>query len=231
MTDAQKKRFEETLELDLSFGVKGLGALPRNLFEQHGAVGAVPPDPLEDPASRSSGCRGCSQSPSSRGSRARDGPDRQRQVDDARRDGRPHQPDPQTHILTIEDPVEFIHADKGCLVNQRDVRFTRRLPAALRAALREDPDVILIGEMRDQETIAAALSAETATWFGTLHTNSAAKTINRIIDIFPTTSSPRSARSCPSCSRVVCQHLLKNTDDKGRAAAIEILVPTSPVGF
>ena len=108
------------------------------------------------------------------------------------------------HIITVEDPIEFIHRHQACIVNQREVGTdTNSFQAALKYALRQDPDVVLIGEMRDLETIQAALTiAETGHLaFATLHTNSAAESINRIIDVFPRTSSRRCARSSPSCSR------------------------------
>jgi twitching motility protein PilT len=132
------------------------------------------------------------------------------------------------HILTIEDPVEFVHTSKNCLVNQREVgRHTESFAAALRAALREDPDVILVGELRDLETTSLAISAaETGhVVFGTLHTNSAAKTIDRIIDIFPSgqQSQVRTMLS-ESLEGVVAQTLLPTKDGQGRVAALEVLI-------
>src|SRR5213076_14394 len=112
--------------------------------------------------------------------------------------------DRHEHIMTVEDPIEYLHPHKNCLVNQREVGAdTRSFKTALKYILRQDPDVVLIGEMRDLETIEAALvTAETGhLCFATLHTNSAVQTINRIIDVFPPTSSRRSAPSSPSCSR------------------------------
>ncbi len=131
------------------------------------------------------------------------------------------------HILTIEDPVEFVHKSKSCLVNHREVGIhTKSFAAALRAALREDPDIILVGEMRDLETIELAITAaETGHLvFGTLHTNSAAKTIDRIIDIFPSEQQAqiRSMLS-ESLKGVIAQQLLKRVDKSGRIAALEIL--------
>lgn len=132
------------------------------------------------------------------------------------------------HILTIEDPVEFVHQNHGCLVNQREIgNHTASFTTALRAALREDPDVILVGEMRDLETIELAITAaETGHLvFGTLHTNSAAKTIDRIIDAFPEgqQAQVRSMLS-ESLKGVVAQQLLKRSDKPGRIAALEILM-------
>jgi len=131
------------------------------------------------------------------------------------------------HILTVEDPVEFVHQNKGCQVNHREVgTHTMSFAAALRAALREDPDVILVGEMRDLETIELAITAaETGHLvFGTLHTNSAAKTIDRIIDAFPAGQQAQiRTMLSESLKGVVCQQLLKRVDKPGRLAALEIL--------
>src|SRR5437773_479422 len=183
LTDAQKKRFEETLELDFSFGIKGLSRFRCNVFNQRGAVAAVyrlipetirPFGELGLPAVLAT----LSERP--RGLVLVTGPTGSGKsttlaamldkINSERHD----------HILTIEDPIEYIHAHKGCLVNQREVHSdTQRLSLALRAALREDPDIVLIGELRDLETTEAALRiAETGhLTFGTLHTNSAAQTI------------------------------------------------------
>jgi twitching motility protein PilT len=137
------------------------------------------------------------------------------------------------HILTIEDPIEFVHQHQGCLVNQREVHSdTQSFSNALRAALREDPDIVLIGEMRDLETVEAALRiAETGhLTFGTLHTNSASQTINRIIDIFPAhqQSQIRTQLSLV-LEGIVCQALLPRADGKGRVVSLEIMVPTAGI--
>jgi len=138
------------------------------------------------------------------------------------------------HILTLEDPLEFIHENKMALFNQRQVgEHTESFSSALRAALREDPDVILVGEMRDLETISLAMSAaETGHLvFGTLHTNSAAKTIDRIIDAFPRDAQEQiRTMLSESLKGVICQQLLRTADGKGRAAALEILVGTPAIG-
>lgn len=135
------------------------------------------------------------------------------------------------HILTVEDPLEFVHPNKSCLVNQREVGgHTASFARALKAALREDPDVILIGEMRDLETIALAITAaETGHLvFGTLHTSSAAKTVDRIIDAFPTNQQEQiRTMLAESLKGVVAQQLLRTADGKGRCAALEILVGTT----
>lgn len=131
------------------------------------------------------------------------------------------------HILTIEDPIEFVHPNKGCLVNQREVgTHTESFATALRGALREDPDVILVGEMRDLETIELALTAaETGHLvFGTLHTSSAAKTVDRIIDAFPSNQQAQiKTMLSESLKGVVAQQLLKRADKPGRIAALEVL--------
>jgi twitching motility protein PilT len=137
------------------------------------------------------------------------------------------------HILTIEDPIEYIHQHRNCLVNQREVHSdTEAFGPALRAALREDPDIVLIGEMRDLETVEAALRiAETGhLTFATLHTNSAAQTINRIIDIFPAhqQSQIRTQLSLV-LEGIICQALLPRADRSGRVVATEILVPTAAI--
>ena len=133
------------------------------------------------------------------------------------------------HILTVEDPIEFVHTSKGCLINQREVgRHTQSFAAALKAALREDPDIILVGEMRDLETIELAITAaETGHLvFGTLHTSSAAKTVDRIINVFPTNQQEQiRAMLAESLKGVISQNLVKTVDGK-RCAALEILLVT-----
>ncbi|MBM3882082.1 MAG: type IV pilus twitching motility protein PilT [Verrucomicrobia bacterium] len=137
------------------------------------------------------------------------------------------------HILTIEDPIEFVHESKGCLVNHREVGVhTRTFASALRAALREDPDIVLVGEMRDLETIELALTAASTGHlvFGTLHTQSAAKTVDRIIDVFPADQQNKiRATVAESLRGVVAQNLFRRTDRKGRVAALEILVFTTAI--
>jgi twitching motility protein PilT len=137
------------------------------------------------------------------------------------------------HILTLEDPLEFVHENKMSLLNQRQIgTHSQSFASALRAALREDPDVILVGEMRDLETISMALTAaETGHLvFGTLHTNSAAKTIDRIIDAFPKDAQEQVRTMLgESLKGVICQQLLKTADGKGRAAALEILIGNSAI--
>jgi twitching motility protein PilT len=137
------------------------------------------------------------------------------------------------HIITIEDPIEFVHKNKKCLINQREIGTnTQSFAAALRAALREDPDVILVGEMRDRETIELGLTAaETGHLvFGTMHTSSAPKTVDRIIGVFPADQQNQiRTMLAESLKGVVAQVLLRTKDGKGRRAALEIMVGTSPV--
>lgn len=137
------------------------------------------------------------------------------------------------HILTIEDPVEFVHHNQSCLINHREVEtHTESFSAALRAALREDPDVIMVGELRDLETIELAITAaETGHLvFGTLHTSSAAKTVDRIIDAFPAGQQAQiRAMLSESLKGVIAQQLLKKADGKGRVAALEILIVNSAI--
>ena len=137
------------------------------------------------------------------------------------------------HILTVEDPIEFVHESKGCLINHREVGVhTRSFASALRGALREDPDIILVGEMRDLETIELAITAASTGHlvFGTLHTSSAAKTVDRIIDVFPADQQNKvRATLSEALKGVVAQNLFKRTDKKGRVAALEILVFTTAI--
>jgi twitching motility protein PilT len=235
LTDAQKKRFEEAQELDFSFGIRGLARFRGNLFHQRGAVGAVfrliperirgfreldLPPVVETLADRPRGLvlvTGPTGSGKSTTLAA---------LLDTINAGR------HGHILTIEDPIEFVHAHKSCLVNQREVHSdTGSFATALRAALREDPDVVLIGEMRDLETVESALRvAETGhLTFATLHTNSAAQTITRIIDVFPShqQSQVRTQLSLV-LEGIVCQALLPRVGG-GRVVALEILIPTPAI--
>jgi twitching motility protein PilT len=137
----------------------------------------------------------------------------------------------KSHILTVEDPVEFVHKSQGCIVNHRELGLhTKSFKAALKGALREDPDIILVGEMRDLETIELALEAASTGHlvFGTLHTQSAAKTVDRVIDVFPSSQQAqiRTVLS-ESLKGVVAQNLFKRVDKKGRLAVLEILVVTA----
>jgi twitching motility protein PilT len=137
------------------------------------------------------------------------------------------------HILTVEDPIEFVHRSQGCIVNHREIgTHTKSFASALRGALREDPDIILVGEMRDLETIALALEAASTGHlvFGTLHTQSAAKTVDRVIDVFPANQQGQIRTTLSeSLKAVVAQNLFKRVDKKGRCAALEILIITPAV--
>ncbi len=136
-------------------------------------------------------------------------------------------------MITIEDPIEFLHNHKKCLVNQREVHSdTHSFANSLRAALREDPDVVLIGEMRDLETIESALRiAETGHFtFATLHTNSAVSTINRIVDVFPAHQQPQiRAQLSMVLEGILCQALLPRSDGRGRAMVMEVLIPNAAI--
>lgn len=137
------------------------------------------------------------------------------------------------HIITIEDPIEFVHQSRGCIINHREVGLhTRTFSAALRGALREDPDIILVGELRDLETISLAIEAASTGHlvFGTLHTSSAAKTVDRIIEVFPADQQPQIRSTLADGIRaIIAQTLFKRIDKKGRCAALEILIATPAV--
>jgi twitching motility protein PilT len=137
------------------------------------------------------------------------------------------------HIITIEDPVEFVHQSQSCIVNHREVGLhTKGFTAALRGALREDPDIILVGELRDLETISLAVEAASTGHlvFGTLHTTSAAKTVDRIIEVFPASEQMQIRSTLADGIRaVIAQVLFKRVDKKGRCAALEILIANGAV--
>jgi twitching motility protein PilT len=236
LTDAQKKRFEESLELDFSFGIKGLARFRCNVFNQRGAVGAV--YRLIPENIRSFGELGLPAVLATLAERPRGlvlitGPTGSGKSTTLAAMIDKINAERHDHILTIEDPIEYIHQHKNCLVNQREVHSdTGSFSNALRAALREDPDIVLIGEMRDLETVEAALKiAETGhLTFGTLHTNSAAQTINRIIDIFPANQQAQIRTQLSLVLEgIVCQALLPKADGKGRVCSLEIMVPTSAI--
>lgn len=236
LTDSQKHKFEEDNELDLSFGVKGLSRFRSNIFMQRGAVaGAFRAIPFEiksfDDLKLPLIVKSISDKP--RGLVLVTGPtgsgksttlaamvDR---VNTERHD----------HIVTIEDPIEFVHPHKNCLINQREVGAdTVSFKRALKSILRQDPDVVLVGELRDIETIEAALTiAETGhLCFGTLHTNSCAQTINRIIDVFPAYQQPQvRAQLSFVLEGVLSQVLLPTADGGGRCLALEIMVPNPAI--
>jgi twitching motility protein PilT len=236
LTDSQKKRFEECLELDFAFGIKGLARFRCNVFNQRGAVGAV--YRLIPEKIRSFGELGLPPVLATLAERPRGlvlitGPTGSGKSTTLAAMIDKINAERHDHILTIEDPIEYIHQHKNCLVNQREVHSdTASFMSALRAALREDPDVVLIGEMRDLETVESALKiAETGhLTFGTLHTNSAAQTINRIIDIFPANQQAQIRTQLSLVLEgIVCQALLPRADGKGRVCSLEIMVPTPAI--
>jgi twitching motility protein PilT len=236
MTDAQKHRFEENWELDFSFGLKGLARFRANCFNQRGATASVfrvipfeikSFQQLNLPPIVSKLCdrpRGLILVTGPTGSGKSTTLAAMIDKINAER---------HDHIITIEDPIEFVHQNKNCLVNQREVHSdTKSFSDALRAALREDPDVVLIGEMRDLETIEAALRiAETGhLTFGTLHTNSASSTINRVIDVFPAHQQPQiRAQLSLVLEGILCQALLAKLGGSGRAMCMEIMVPNAAI--
>src|ERR1051325_10236939 len=236
MTYSQKHRFEENLELDFSFGLKRLARFRANLFNQRGATAAVfRLIPFEIQSFNQLGRPPVV-------SKVRDKPRGLVLVPGPTGSGKSTtlaamidkiNTERHDHILTIEDPIEFVHMNKNCVVNQRELHAdTKSFTDALRAALREDPDVVLIGEMRDLETIESALRiAETGhLTFGTLHTNSASSTINRIIDVFPAHQQPQiRAQLSLVLEGILCQSLLPKVGGSGRVASLEILVPTPAI--
>ncbi len=236
LTDNQKHRLEETLELDLSFGIKGLARFRANIFHQRGAIaGAFRQIPYEIRTFRELGLppvieKLCEKP---RGLILVTGPTGSGKsttlaamLDKINRER-------SEHMVTIEDPVEYLHSHKKCIVNQRELHAdTHSFSNALRSALRQDPDGVLSGEMRDLETVEAALRiAETGhLTFATLHTNSAAQTINRIIDVFPAHQQGQiRVQLSFVLEGIICQSLLPRQGGKGRALAMEILIPTSAI--
>jgi twitching motility protein PilT len=236
MNDGQRKRYEEFLEIDFSFEIEGLARFRVNAFNQNRGAGAVfrtipstiltleqlnAPQIFKELAMKPRGMvlvTGPTGSGKSTTLAA--------MVDYLNENE-------FGHILTVEDPIEFVHNSKKCLVNQREVGpHTQSFAAALKSALREDPDAILVGEMRDLETIRLAMTAaETGHLvFGTLHTSSAAKTIDRIIDVFPAEEKEMiRAMLSESLQAVIAQTLCKTKDGTGRIAAHEIMIGTSAI--
>jgi twitching motility protein PilT len=236
LTENQKKRFEMEDELDFSFGIQSLARFRGNCFKQRGCVSMVIrqipfniktfeqlnlPKVLADLSERPRGLilvTGPTGSGKSTTLAA--------MLDKINKELK-------GHMITIEDPIEFIHKHQNCIVNQREVGSdTKSFGAALKYALRQDPDVVLIGEMRDLETIQAGLTiAETGHLaFATLHTNSAAEAINRIIDVFPSHSQSQVRAQLAFCLEgIVTQTLLPKIGGKGRAMAAEILVVTPAI--
>lgn len=236
LTENQKKLFKEKLELDFSYELKGKSRFRVNFFMQKGTIGAVfraIPFELKDfeelglPPVVADLCK------KPRGLVLVTGPTGSGKsttlasmidlINKTRRE----------HILTIEDPIEFVHNHKNCVVTQREVGLdTFSFGGALRAALREDPDIVLVGEMRDVETIEMALRvAETGhLTFATLHTNTAASTINRVIDVFPAIQQAQIRTQLSLVLEgIMCQALLPNATGTGRVMSMEVLIPNSAV--
>ena len=236
LTENQKKRFELEDELDFSFGIQNLARFRGNVFKQRGCVAMVLrmipfnvltfqdlglPPVVAQLAERPRGLilvTGPTGSGKSTTLAAI--------IDKINKERR-------SHIITVEDPIEFVHTHQGCIVNQREVGTdTKSFASALKYALREDPDVILVGEMRDLETVAAALTiAETGHLvLATLHTNSAAESINRIIDVFPSNQQSQvRAQLAFVLEGVVTQTLLPKASGRGRVMAAEIMVATPAI--
>lgn len=236
LTEAQKHKFEEENELDLSFGVKGLSRFRGNVFIQRGAVAAVfrvipykiltfdelgLPPVVKELADKPRGLilvtgpTGSGKSTTLASIIDRINSDR------------------HEHIVTVEDPIEYLHPHKGCLVNQREVGAdTRSFKCALKYILRQDPDVVLVGELRDLETIEAALVvAETGhLCFATLHTNSCVQTINRVIDVFPPYQQTQVRTQLSFVLEgVLSQTLIPKLGGTGRALALEVMIPNPAI--
>lgn len=236
MDEEQKEKFKEEHHIDLSYAVPGVSRFRVNVFKQRGNVGAVMrvipfeiptldelglPPVIEDLAANPHGIILVT-GPTGSGKSTTlaaivDYINTQRKA----------------HIITIEDPIEFAFTNKSCLINQRELgKDTNSFADALRDALREDPDVILVGEMRDLDTISNAITAaETGHLvFATLHTNDAAQTVDRIIDVFPPFQQEQIRTQLASTIRgVVCQTLLRKKDGSGRVAAFEIMITTTAI--
>ncbi len=236
LTDAQKHRFEEQNELDLSFGVRGLSRFRANVFMQRGAVaGAFRAIPFKIQTFEELGLpkvvSELSKKP--RGLILVTGPTGSGKSTTLASILDRINTERAEHIVSIEDPIEYLHPHKGCLVNQREVGAdTKSFTNALKYILRQDPDVVLIGEMRDLETIEAALTlAETGhLCFATLHTNSAVQTINRVVDVFPPYQQAQvRAQLSFVLEGVLCQALLPRANGPGRALALEVMVPNPAI--
>jgi twitching motility protein PilT len=236
LTDAQKHRFEEESELDLSFGVKGLSRFRANVFMQRGAVaGAFRTIPFKILTFQELGLppivSELAKKP--RGLVLVTGPTGSGKSTTLASIIDKINTDRHEHIMTIEDPIEYLHPHKNCVVNQREVGAdTVSFKKALKYILRQDPDVVLIGEMRDLETVEAALViSETGHLaFGTLHTNSAVQTINRILDVFPPYQQPQvRAQLSFVLEGVLTQNLLPKMGGPGRVLVIEVMVPNPAI--
>ena len=233
----QIARFEADLELDMSFGISGIGRFRTNVFLQRGAVGAavrvIPYEikGFEDLGLPRDVCEGLCAMPKglvlvTGATGSGKSTTLASMIDHINRTR-------QEHIITIEDPIEFVHRNKQCLLNQREVGpDTRSFEQALKHVLRQDPDVVLIGEMRSMETVEAGLTLDETghLTFATLHTSDCVQTINRIIDVFPS-SQQAQVRTQLSfvLEGVFCQQLLPQAGDKGRVMASEIMLPNEAI--
>jgi twitching motility protein PilT len=236
LTDAQKHKFEEDSELDLSFGVKGLSRFRSNIFMQRGAVaGAFRTIPFKILTFQELGLppivTELARKP--RGLVLVTGPTGSGKSTTLASIIDKINTDRHEHIVTIEDPIEYLHPHKNCLVNQREVGAdTQSFKKALKYILRQDPDVVLIGEMRDLETVEAALViSETGHLaFATLHTNSCVQTINRILDVFPPYQQPQvRAQLSFVLEGVLTQNLLPRAGGPGRVLIIEVMIPNPAI--
>src|SRR6202167_3664486 len=236
LTDAQKHKFEEENELDLSFGVKGLSRFRSNIFMQRGAVaGAFRTIPFKILTFQELGLppivTELSKRP--RGLILVTGPTGSGKSTTLASIIDKINTERHEHIVTIEDPIEYLHPHKNCVVNQREVGAdTHSFKKALKYILRQDPDVVLIGEMRDLETIEAALVvSETGhVAFGTLHTNSAVQTINRVLDVFPPYQQPQvRAQLSFVLEGVMSQSLMPKMNQSGRCLALEVMIPNPAI--
>ncbi len=236
LTEAQKHRFEEENELDLSFGVKDLSRFRANIFMQRGSVaGAFRSIPFKVFSFEELGLPPVVHEIASkpRGLVLVTGPTGSGKSTTLAAIIDKINTERHEHIVTIEDPIEYLHPHKNCVVNQREVNSdTDSFRKALKYILRQDPDVVMIGEMRDLETIEAALTvAETGhLCFATLHTNTAVQTINRIVDVFPPHQQPQvRAQLSFVLEGILSQQLIPRASGRGRALAVEIMVPNAAI--